>query len=210
MRLAEFPLFRWHHGAVSVPRAARIARAIVDLAPRPTRAMLDVGCGDGTLAAHVARDLGVQDVRGIDIKVQPNCRIAVFPYDGLTMPFPDATFDLVTISDVLHHATDPLAVMREALRVVKKSGAVMVKDHFRLGRWSNGVLFAMDIIGNCAQGIAVTGNYLSPPEWVDLFAKAGGTADKLLWPFDVHSLPFRLITRSEYQFVARVIPRQVS
>lgn len=198
-------LFRFHYGAVSVPRASRIARAIVELAPRPTNRLLDIGCGDGTLAEHVASDTGAKEIRGVDIKIQPNCRIDAVAYDGRSLPFDSGSFDLVTISDVLHHADDPLAVMSEAMRVVKGNGAVVVKDHFRLGRWSNGVLLAMDVIGNYAQGIVVTGKYLSPPEWVDLFARAGAKVDRLLWPFEVHSLPFRIVTRSEYQFVARLI-----
>jgi hypothetical protein len=62
----------------------------------------------------------------------------------------------------------------------------------------------MDVIGNYAQGIVVTGTYLSPSQWVQLVASAGGTIDKLVWPFEVHDLPWRLVTRSEYQFLARV------
>lgn len=62
----------------------------------------------------------------------------------------------------------------------------------------------MDVIGNYAQGILVRGTYLAPDEWVDLVAAAGGAIDSLKWPFEVHNLPWRMVTRSELQFVARV------
>ncbi len=203
-RIAELPVFGWHFASVSVPRAERIAAGVGELAPANTRSMLDIGCGDGTLASNVAGRLGSIRVSGVDIKVQPNCSIEVQSYDGLSIPHADGTFDLVTISDVLHHATDPSRVLTEALRVCTPGGAVVLKDHFRLGRWSNSVLLAMDVIGNYAQGIVVTGTYLSPSQWVQLVAAAGGTLDKLVWPFDVHDFPWRLVTRSEYQFLARV------
>lgn len=196
--------FRWHFEAVSAPRAQRIAAEVVDLLP-PTEALLDVGCGDGTLVKLVASRAGVKRFSGVDVKLQPDLDFDARAYDGRRLPFDDASFDAVTISDVLHHADSPLDVLGEALRVTRRGGAVIVKDHFRFGAWSNGVLLAMDLVGNYAQGILVTGNYLSPPEWIDLVRRAGGSVDKLTWPFRVHSLPFRLITRSEYQFVARIV-----
>jgi 2-polyprenyl-3-methyl-5-hydroxy-6-metoxy-1,4-benzoquinol methylase len=198
--------FHWHFSTVSVPRAERISSEIVRLMPKTT-ALLDVGCGDGSLVKRVAAGGGVKDFCGVDIKLQPNLDFDARMYDGHKLPFESASFDTVTISDVLHHADSPANVLTEALRVTRPGGAVIVKDHFRLGRWSNGVLLAMDVIGNYAQGILVTGNYLSPTEWVDLIGLAGGTIDKLVWPFRVHDLPFRLVTRSEYQFVARIVHR---
>lgn len=202
--LGKLSPFRWHFQAISVPRADRIASEIVRLLP-PTNSLLDVGCGDGTLVKTVAARAGIAEFRGVDVLLQPNLDFDARVYDGKTLPFDDASFDAVTISDVLHHADSPLDVLREALRVTRRGGAVVIKDHFRFGPWSNGVLLVMDIVGNRAQGVLVKGTYLSPPEWVELVRKAGGTVDKLTWPFMVHSLPFRIITRSEYQFVARVV-----
>lgn len=204
LSLRKLPIFGWHYGAVSVPRAERIASGIASLVDNRPMRMLDVGCGDGTLATRVSALLGGIEAVGIDIKVQPNCTIAATSYDGETFPHGDGAFDLVTISDVLHHATKPDAVLREALRVCGPRGIVVVKDHFRLGPWSDKVLLAMDVFGNFSQGIVVTGTYLSPPEWVDLIERAGGRLDRLVWPFQVHDLPFRLITRSEYQFLSRI------
>lgn len=200
--LRKAGVFDWHFARVSVPRAQRLADAIVALAP-PSRDVLDVGCGDGTLGARVGERLGAQ-VQGVDVKVQPGAAVPVQAYDGRTLPFPDGSFDLVTVSDVLHHADDPLAVLRECLRVLRPGGAVVVKDHFRMGFWSDKVLLAMDVVGNYAQGILVTGRYLSSPEWMQLVADAGGAVDRLTWPFVVHDLPWRWVARSEYQFLMRV------
>jgi SAM-dependent methyltransferase len=166
--------------------------------------MLDIGSSDGLLARGVAERLGVEEVRGVDVKLQPNALVDVVKYDGRVLPFDDACFDLVTVCDVLHHASDPLGVVREAMRVLKFNGALIIKDHFRWSSWSNGVLLAMDIFGNYKAGILVRGNYLTPPAWIDLVTSAGATIDRLVWPLRIHDLPFHLIARSKYQFAMRL------
>jgi SAM-dependent methyltransferase len=197
-------LFGWHFENVSLPRVKAIVVAIADLVPANTKAMLDIGSSDGLVARAVADKLAIADVRGVDVKVQPKPVIPVEAYDGRTLPFDAERFDLVTICDVLHHAEDPLQVVSEALRVLAPDGALVIKDHFRWGRWSNGVLWAMDVIGNYKAGVFVRGTYLSTTEWIDLVAKAGGAIDRLTWPLEIHALPWRIVTRSEYQFVMRV------
>jgi SAM-dependent methyltransferase len=41
-------------------------------------------------------------------------------YDGLHIPFPDDSFDVVLLIFALHHADDPAAVLREARRVCRR------------------------------------------------------------------------------------------
>jgi SAM-dependent methyltransferase len=196
----------WHYQRVSIPRAMLLADAMSEMAPRAD-SILDVGCGDGMLLQEVARRLGARSIRGIDVKLQPNLPFEATQYDGRTMPFESASFDVVLISDVLHHAADAAATLGEALRVTRPTGAVIIKDHFLFGPLSYAILLTMDVVGNFAQGIDVNGKYLSPPQWVDLVHRCGGTIAELRWPLRVHSLPIRLVARSEYQFVARIVPR---
>jgi SAM-dependent methyltransferase len=205
-RLADRVAFELHHATVHLPRVERIARGIAELAG-PATSMLDIGCGNGLLARKIADRTGATSVRGVDVKVRDASAVPVQAYDGRTLPFADASFDLVTIADVLHHAEDPEPVVREALRVLAAGGKVVIKDHFRLGAVSNAILLAMDILGNYSTGVLVRGTYLSPPQWIRLVAAAGGVVDELVWPFDVHTLPLRLLTKSEYQFLMRVVRR---
>lgn len=203
-RVADRAIFQLHHGAIHLPRVERIAQGLAGLAASGG-AMLDVGAGNGLLARRVAELARADSVRGVDVMVRDETAVPVSAYDGRRLPFESASFDVVTICDVLHHAEEPLAVVAESLRVLRPGGRLLIKDHFRFGPVSNAVLLAMDVLGNYSTGVLVRGKYLSPPEWVDLVARAGGAIDKLVWPFDVHSLPVRLVTRSEYQFVMRVV-----
>ena len=203
-RLANHSVFRWHEESVHVPRVERLSAGITELVPA-AKSMLDIGCGDGSMARKIAEKVGATgDMHGVDVLVRPNAVIDVVHYDGHSLPFESGRFDLVTICDVLHHADDPRAVMREAVRVLSPHGALVIKDHFRFGQWSNAVLLAMDIFGNYAAGVLVRGHYLTPPQWMELVTSSGGVIEKLRWPFEIHDLPWRLVAKSDYQFLMRV------
>jgi len=196
-------LFALHRKLVLLPRAHRITDAIVELAG-PSRSLLDVGAGDGAIASAVAARIGATRVVGVDVLVRPVRMIEVHAYDGRHLPFPDRSFEIVTLSDVLHHCEAPGVVLAEAMRVASR--AVIVKDHFRFGPISRALLHTMDIVGNAEAGVLVRGTYFSPAEWIDLAREAGGRITELRWPMKIHSTPLRLVTRDELQFAARLEP----
>lgn len=196
--------FAWHARRVSAPRVTRVAEALARRVGAAT-SLLDVGAGDGALALAVAELTGAARVAGVDVLVQPRAAIAVERYDGATLPFDDGAIDVVILSDVLHHASDPERVLREALRVARR--AVALKDHFRFGALSAAVLYAMDLTGNAASGVHSPGTYLSAAEWADVVHRAGGRFASIEWPLRIHDLPFRWITRDEYQFAAAIVRR---
>lgn len=87
--------------------------------------ILDLGCGDGrTGSALVSHN----DVYGIDLSekaVEEAKKKGVKAQVGdvaLGLPFSDETFDVVLIKDVLEHVFDPLGLLQEARRVLKRGG----------------------------------------------------------------------------------------
>lgn len=201
MEILKRALFEVHHRRVHVPRVRRVARSLAEQIGS-ARSLLDVGCGDGTVARDIAAKVGADRVAGVDIKVRPEVAIEVRAYDGTTLPFPDRSFEAVVISDVLHHAHDPRAVLREALRVSDR--LVAIKDHFRFGPVSGAILLLMDVVGNAAPAVEVRGTYFGPREWAEMVADAGGRLTGLEWPLQIHDYPFRLITQDRLQFTARI------
>ncbi|APR76423.1 Hypothetical protein A7982_01770 [Minicystis rosea] len=193
-------IFAVHHRRVHLPRVDRVARALANQIGA-ARSVLDVGCGDGTVARKIAEAVGADRVAGVDIKVRAEVAIDVTSYDGTHLPFPDRSFDAVVISDVLHHCEDPRAVLREALRV---ADIVAIKDHFRFGPVSERILLWMDQFGNEPTGVHVRGTYWTPGEWVEMVSACGGRFAKLTWPLQIHDYPFRIVTRDELQFAARI------
>lgn len=194
-------LFAYHHRAVHVPRVRRVAEALAAQIGRAS-SLLDVGAGDGTVAADLARRVGASRVAGVDVKVRPGAAIEIVPYDGERLPFSDGAFEVVVLSDVLHHCAHPGVVLAEALRVASR--AAIIKDHFKFGLFSEKILLWMDLVGNAAPGVHVTGTYFSPADFVALVEGAGGRITGLTWPLRIHDLPFRLITQDRLQFAARI------
>jgi SAM-dependent methyltransferase len=201
MELFKRALFSAHHHRVHLPRVERVAVALAAQIGR-AGSLLDIGCGDGTVARDIARRVGAERVAGVDIKVRPEVAIEVKAYDGLHLPYPDASFDAVVISDVLHHCQDPPAVLREALRVASK--VVAIKDHFRFGFLSEKLLLWMDVVGNAAPAVEVRGTYFDARQWAEMVAAAGGRFAGIEWPLRIHDLPFRLVTQDRLQFAARI------
>ncbi len=194
-------LLRYHHRAVHLPRVRRVARALARQVGR-AESVLDVGCGDGTIARDVAAEVGAARVEGVDVKVRPEVAIPCREYDGERLPFPDGAFEAVLVADVLHHAADPEAVLRECLRVASR--VVAVKDHFQFGWASKKILLWMDQVGNAGPGVLVRGEYLAPADWIRLVTRAGGRLTGLEWPLRIHDYPFRVVTRDALQFAARL------
>ncbi len=199
--LASRPMLdRLHRALVSRPRTDLLAQALSELCGRPS-SVLDVGAGRGDVGARIAALTGAH-VLGVDVQIQPGAQVETQRYDGAILPFPAASFEIVLLSDVLHHAASPRALLAEAMRVASR--AVVIKDHFAFGPLSEKALTAYDVIGNRATGVLVRGTYLSPTAWRALFADVGAELEALRWPLDVHSPWVRTFSRSELQFAARL------
>jgi len=90
--------------------------------------VLDLGAGDGTIARTLSRRLPNMEYRGLDIENSPEVsarkpsHLTFLTYDGIHMPFDDASFDLVFSKQVLEHVRHPDAVLAEVRRVLRPGG----------------------------------------------------------------------------------------
>jgi SAM-dependent methyltransferase len=151
-----------HQSFVHPRRVRVIAEHASRLVPRDAR-VLDVGTGDGLIAAALAerrRDLRIE---GIDVLVREGTAIAVTAFDGRVIPMAAGSVDVVTMFDVLHHADDPPALLAEASRVART--CVVLKDHVAGGWLSRTILALMDDVGNRRHGVALPHHYLSGRQW---------------------------------------------
>ena len=109
------------HGSYVHNRRVRVlARELSALLPANGQ-VLDVGCGDGLLAALMQKDKPNVVITGIDVLVRDHTHIPVVKFNGTTIPFPDRSFDTLVFVDVLHHTDDPVLLLREATRVASFS-----------------------------------------------------------------------------------------
>lgn len=133
--------------------------------------ILDVGAGDGRLAAALAAARPDITIEGIDPLVRPGTLVPVREFDGRRIPFDDGSVDAAILVDVIHHADDGERLLREAVRVARH--AVVIKDHLRDGFLAEPTLRFMDRVGNARHGVALPYHYRSEAEWRALFRAIG-------------------------------------
>jgi 2-polyprenyl-3-methyl-5-hydroxy-6-metoxy-1,4-benzoquinol methylase len=95
------------HGGFVHPRRVQVLAAHAARLVPPRAHVLDVGTGDGRIAAALGTARPDLRIEGIDVLVRPDAAIPVGPFDGRAIPRGAGSVDVVTLIDVLHHADDP-------------------------------------------------------------------------------------------------------
>lgn len=103
--------------------------ALIPPAAHSDAVLLDLGCGAGLLAPHVAR-LGYRHV-GVDlvtVSLDLARRHGVVPVraDVHRLPFASESVDVVSAGEVLEHVPDPSTVVSEACRVLRPGGLLVL------------------------------------------------------------------------------------
>ena len=144
----------------------------LDLAePQPGESVLDVGCGTGTLLIEAAKRVGPAGAaRGIE----PSSEMAAHARrkaaaEGVTievqegsvdrLPYPDASFDVVLNTLVLHHlpTTMQRVAIGEMCRVLRPNGRMVIVDLQR-PKTLSAALSPVTLIHNL-------GSHASAPDW---------------------------------------------
>lgn len=160
----------WHRAFVFERRARVLAEMLAAQIPERA-AVLDIGCGDGTIGSLISQLRPDISIQGVEFLVRPRCKIECRAFDGTSLPFPDRAFDVCLFVDVLHHTQDPAILLREAVRASRSF--VLLKDHLDEGIFDYLTLRFMDWVGNRPHGVVLTYNYQSRSQWADCFSKCG-------------------------------------
>lgn len=130
-------------GGDSLYYAERKFAALRDFMAKGACAMpteiLDFGCGTGTNLPFLRELFPGIPLHGVDVSNRslevaqerqiPGCHLT--SYDGALLPFDNATFDLVVVSNVLHHIEPAYraATLEEICRCIKPGGLLVVFEH---------------------------------------------------------------------------------
>jgi SAM-dependent methyltransferase len=94
----------------------------------PTSRLLDIGCGTAWLADEFVAYTGI-DGSGQAVELARELGRNVVQGDvDEPLPFADQEFDAVVIKDVLEHVAEPVALVREARRVLRPGGVLFASS----------------------------------------------------------------------------------
>lgn len=133
--------------------------------------MVDLGCGDGNLTLKFAHKAKANYIVGVDsVSVKKNIKVKGIKFVSASLnhklPFADNSFDLVTSHFSLEHLYNSGLFIREAKRILKKGGHIVVGTD-NLSNWPNiiALLFGWQPFVS-AYGVAnkILGNPLSIAE----------------------------------------------
>jgi SAM-dependent methyltransferase len=148
----------------SYDMASEIARSL----PRGAH-VLDVGCGNGFIAHHLA-SLSGASVTGIDVRRAADAPIDYVCFDGERFPVEDSSFDAVLLCYVLHHAQDQRAFLCEVRRTLRAGGTAIVYEDIPRSAWDAAVCRAHDRQWRSRTGPCT---FRRERDWRALFARAG-------------------------------------
>ncbi len=127
---------------VAPPRVQQYLRAEINFVTeyiRPGDNVIDLGCGYGRIIPRLAEK--AKSVVGVDISASSlalgrrllkgiaNCRLQRM--DATALDFPDSSFEVVLCvqNGISAFKADPVLLMREAIRVTRKNGAILFSSY---------------------------------------------------------------------------------
>lgn len=196
-------LARTHRVLVHDRRVRVLAERIGALIPESSD-IVDVGCGDGRLAASLVKARSDVTVRGLDVLGRKDALIPVEMFDGRRLPMANKSVDVVMIVDVLHHADDPLALLAECARVTRR--ALIIKDHLLDGFLALPTLRLMDWVGNAPHGVSLPYNYWPRSMWHKAFSDLNLEVRQWTSELGLYSWPASTLFERNLHFLAVLQP----
>ena len=107
-----------------------INTSLKSVAPRARGRLLDVGCGNKPYEAifkpYVSEYLGIEHESTFELtSASDDGSRPDFVYDGVTLPFPNRSFDTVLNIQVLEHTPHPGRLVNEMSRVLNDNGLLI-------------------------------------------------------------------------------------
>jgi len=131
------------------PKMSALESILLSIKLPSSSRLLDIGCSTGDLTVHIANKLGITQIFGVDIDEEALKQARA---KGVTaylvdvsrekLPFAENFFEVVLMLDVIEHIENPDHAIREAYRVLKRGGFLILTTP-NLTSWYNRVLILL-------------------------------------------------------------------
>lgn len=128
----------WYYHALH----AHVRRALARTQERRYSEILDAGCGTGGLIRRLEPWCRAWQWTGLDLSevacglARGRCGATITAGSVTALPFRDASFDVVVSADVLYHVHEDVLALREAWRVLRPGGCIVINVPAYRWLWS--------------------------------------------------------------------------
>ncbi|MBA7650813.1 Ubiquinone biosynthesis O-methyltransferase [subsurface metagenome] len=126
--------------AFSTDRVKKLLKIISSLSAEK---FLDIGCGDGTLTLLLGQAVKAKEMYGVDMSlpatkqaINKGVKARQLNIESDNLPFEGDYFDLILCGEVVEHLFEPVNLLREIYRVLKRGGVLIITTP-NLGSWYN-------------------------------------------------------------------------
>jgi ubiquinone/menaquinone biosynthesis C-methylase UbiE len=131
------------YNPIEQARLRETVAQLVTLCGKPRPDALDMGAGTGNLAMKLlaagcnvsAADVSPRSLERLAAKAPPGTKIETRLITGRSLPFEDASFDIVGTYSVLHHVPDYVFAVSEMARVLRPGGWLYIDHEACPGAW---------------------------------------------------------------------------
>jgi len=112
-------------------RTFEVLKSINTFHPEKPVSILDIGTADGLMLRNVKDTfpkttcVGIEYARDLMVCCESKT-IHVIQGDAMTLPIKDNSFDVVIATAIIEHVSEPMQLIREAFRVLRKNGIFIV------------------------------------------------------------------------------------
>lgn len=129
----EFDYFEVEEPAITKDERKRLDQKILNLIPKSSARILDVGCGNGWLCKALVSN--TQEVISLDIalknavkvyKANPHPNHSAVVADVYNLPFEQESLDVIVASEIIEHVANPRLFIEKLLIPLKKGGKLII------------------------------------------------------------------------------------
>lgn len=117
--------------------------------------VIDIGCGDGLFLYYLEKKYPKLSCFGIDISLTQlkiaknnNKVIKLNVAEAENLPFKNGTFDIIIFNSILHHVNSMELSLKEALRICKNEGIIIIIEPNRF----NLLIFGLSLVKRYERG----------------------------------------------------------